>query len=144
MGLEPKTILKMMSFNRVRCIVSSIILGRKLCRDRGDPRSGREGRMMKRRSIDGLSAEVERHTLQGKMLMEALRPHIPQGYVGGQDSVFYQPTKPPRFVSPDLYVVLDQSPEARPCYVVWEEGDKYPDVIVQITPGYLPPSSQTT
>ena len=88
---------------------------------------------MKRRSIDGLSAEVERHTLQGKMLIETLRRHIPQGYVGGQDSVFYQPTKPPRFVSPDLYVVLDQTPEARPCYVVWEEGDKYPDVIVEIT-----------
>lgn len=82
---------------------------------------------------DKLSAEVERHTLQGKMLMETLRPHLPNSYVGGQDSVFYQATKPPRFVSPDLYVVLHQTPEPRPCYVVWEEGQKYPDVILEIT-----------
>jgi len=80
-----------------------------------------------------LSAEIERHTLQGKMLLEVLRSHVPDAYVGGQNSIYYQPTKPPRFVTPDLYVVLGQTPESRPCYVVWEEGKKFPDVILEIT-----------
>jgi Uma2 family endonuclease len=84
---------------------------------------------MKRR----LSAELERHTLQARMLMEALRRHLPHAYVGGQNSIYYQQTKPPRFVAPDLYVVLRQTPEARPCYVVWEEGGQFPDVILEIT-----------
>ncbi|MFN8611354.1 MAG: Uma2 family endonuclease [Vulcanimicrobiota bacterium] len=80
-----------------------------------------------------LSAELERHTLQARMLMESLRRHLPNAYVGGQNSIYYQQTKPPRFVAPDLYVVLNQSPEARPCYVVWEEGDQFPDFILEIT-----------
>lgn len=84
---------------------------------------------MKRR----LSAELERHTLQARMLMESLRRHLPDAYVGGQNSIYYQHTKPPRFVAPDLYVVLNQSPESRPCYVVWEEGGQFPDVILEIT-----------
>ena len=80
-----------------------------------------------------LSAEMERHTLQGKTLLETLRSHVRDAYVGGQNSVYYQPTKPPRFVAPDLYVVLGRSPESRPCYVVWEEGGRFPDVILEIT-----------
>ncbi|MBS2034855.1 Uma2 family endonuclease [bacterium] len=80
-----------------------------------------------------LSAELERHTLQARILIESLRRHLPDAYVGGQNSIYYQQTKPPRFVAPDLYVVLHQSPEARPCYVVWEEGDKFPDLILEIT-----------
>lgn len=67
------------------------------------------------------------------MLLEALRAHLPDAYVGGQNSLYYQRTKPPRFVAPDLYVVLGQSPESRPCYVVWEEGGKFPDFILEIT-----------
>lgn len=80
-----------------------------------------------------LSAEIERHALQGKMLQEALRAQLPEAYVGGQNSVYYQQTKPPRFVAPDLYVVLGQSAEERPCYVVWEEGGRFPDFILEIT-----------
>lgn len=67
------------------------------------------------------------------MLAEVLRSHMSDAYVGGQNSIYYQQTKPPRFVAPDLYVVLGQSPESRPCYVVWEEGKKFPDVILEIT-----------
>lgn len=81
----------------------------------------------------GLSAEIERHSLQVKMLQEALRGRLPDAYVGGQNSIYYQQTKPPRFVAPDLYVVLGQSPESRPCYVVWEEGSRFPDFILEIT-----------
>ncbi|MCW5867663.1 MAG: Uma2 family endonuclease [Candidatus Eremiobacteraeota bacterium] len=80
-----------------------------------------------------LSAEIERHTLQGRMLLEALRAYLPDAYVGGQNSIYYQQTKPPRFVVPDLYVVLGRSPEARPCYVVWEEDKQFPDFILELT-----------
>lgn len=80
-----------------------------------------------------LSAEIERHTLQGRMLLEALRAYLPDAYVGGQNSIYYQQTKPPRFVAPDLYVVLGRSPDARPCYVVWEEDQRFPDFILEIT-----------
>ncbi|MBX3166713.1 MAG: Uma2 family endonuclease [Candidatus Eremiobacteraeota bacterium] len=80
-----------------------------------------------------LSAEIERHTLQCRMLLEALRAYLPDAYVGGQNSIYYQQTKPPRFVVPDLYVVLGRSPEARPCYVVWEEDKQFPDFILELT-----------
>ncbi len=80
-----------------------------------------------------LSAEIERHALQGRMLQESLRVHLPDAYVGGRNSVYYQQTKPPRFVAPDLYVVLGQAAEERPCYVVWEEGGRFPDFILEIT-----------
>jgi len=86
---------------------------------------------------EGLPYETDFHREQLFLLIATLRPYLRarqvQAYVSGNTFIHYLPTKPPRVIGPDFYVVLDQTPEERPAYVAWEEGGKLPSVIVELT-----------
>jgi len=55
-------------------------------------------------------------------------------YVSGNLTVYYSPTqkKSEDFRGPDFFVVLNTDPAPRKSWVVWEEGGKYPHVIVEL------------
>lgn len=79
----------------------------------------------------------DRNRIQSNLLIDTLQPYLEsrniEAYVGGNNSLYYQQTKPPRFVTPAVYVVLQQSSHPRPCYVAWEEKNRLPDVIIELT-----------
>lgn len=55
-------------------------------------------------------------------------------YVSGNLTVYYSPTqsKSEDFRGPDFFVVLGTEPKPRKSWVVWDEGGKYPNVIVEL------------
>lgn len=79
----------------------------------------------------------DRNRIQSNLLIDTLQPYLEtraiEAYVGGNNSLYYQQTKPPRFVNPAVYVILQQSSHPRPCYVAWEEKNRLPDVIIEMT-----------
>lgn len=89
---------------------------------------------------DGEPLETDKHRLQMNLLIDTLKPELEArgtpAYVSGNSFLYYARSvdgRPPRFVGPDFYAVLDQTPELRPCYVVWEEEGKLPHVIIELT-----------
>jgi hypothetical protein len=58
-----------------------------------------------------------------------------KAYVVGNNFLYYQKArqrgKPPKFYGPDFYVVLGQEETDQLSYVVWEENNRYPDLIVE-------------
>lgn len=57
-------------------------------------------------------------------------------FASGNISIFYEKRqlegKPDRAKGPDFFVVLDTQPKERKSWVVWNEGDRYPNLIVEI------------
>ncbi|HIK33569.1 MAG TPA: Uma2 family endonuclease [Oscillatoriales cyanobacterium M4454_W2019_049] len=55
-------------------------------------------------------------------------------YAAGNLSIYYSPhqRKTEDFRGPDFFVVLDTHQKMRRSWVVWEEGGKYPNLIVEI------------
>jgi len=55
-------------------------------------------------------------------------------YAAGNLTIYYSQNKlkTEDFRGPDFFVVLDTEPKTRKSWVVWEEGGKYPHVIVEI------------
>ena len=79
-----------------------------------------------------------RHRLQMELLIETLNLHWADRqdfYVGGNMFVYFSPdqVKTEDFRGPDFFVVLgvDRTRERRG-WVVWEEGDKPPDVVIEL------------
>jgi Uma2 family endonuclease len=79
------------------------------------------------------------------LLIETLKGHW-QGrqdyYVGGNMFIYYTlaQARNPKYRGPDFYVVLNvDGSYAREAWFVWEEGGRYPDVIVEL----LSPSTAT-
>jgi Uma2 family endonuclease len=57
-------------------------------------------------------------------------------FASGNISIFYERRqlegKPDRAKGPDFFVVLNTQPKERKSWVVWDEGDRFPNVIVEI------------
>jgi Uma2 family endonuclease len=55
-------------------------------------------------------------------------------YVSGNLTIYYSPNqkKSEEFRGPDFFVVLGADPQDRRSWVVWQEGGKYPNLIVEL------------
>jgi Uma2 family endonuclease len=56
-----------------------------------------------------------------------------QVYVASDLLVYYHEGFPHEFVVPDVFVVKDSDPGERRTYKIWEENDKAPDVVIEVT-----------
>jgi len=54
-------------------------------------------------------------------------------YVSGNLFIYYEQGNPKRVVAPDVFVVFGVEKKKRPSYKTWEEGDKIPDFVLEIT-----------
>jgi Uma2 family endonuclease len=57
----------------------------------------------------------------------------PDVYVSGNSFIYYEKGKPKSVVSPDVYVVFGVAKRKRPSFKVWEENDKTPDWVLEVT-----------
>jgi len=93
---------------------------------------------------DGEPLESNRHRIAMNVLIRSFKhggTSRPDYFVGGNMFVYYssRQVKNQDFRGPDFFVVLDVAPDAeRLGWVVWEEGGRYPDVIVEL----LSPSTE--
>lgn len=87
-------------------------------------------------SSDGVPLETTQHRVQMNLLIETLKPYLAKratkAYVAGNNFLYYQKAKRPKFCGPDFYVVLGREETDQKSYVVWEEDDRFPDVIVEL------------
>jgi Uma2 family endonuclease len=84
---------------------------------------------------DGEPMETPRHRDQMHMLIESLKMHWADRrgyYVGGNMFVHYDPTSKRRSRGPDFFLVLDVEERERKSWVVWQEGMRFPDVIIEL------------
>lgn len=58
------------------------------------------------------------------------RPNV---YVSGNLFLYYEQGNPKAVVSPDVFVVLGVEKKKRPSYKVWEEQNKIPDFVLEVT-----------
>jgi Uma2 family endonuclease len=81
-------------------------------------------------------AESDLHRDQMVYLIEGLKAHFagqPDVYVSGDNFIYYQEGNPRKCVSPDVYVVFGVPRRPRDTYMVWKEGGKLPDVVIEVT-----------
>lgn len=82
--------------------------------------------------------ESLRHRHQVNLLIESLRRHIGDRgdvFVGGNMAMYYsqQQIHQRSFLSPDFFVAVGtQVQRERESWVVWEEGGKMPDVVIEL------------
>jgi len=84
---------------------------------------------------DGEPVETARHRDQMIMLIESLKAHWSDRkgyYVGGNMFMYYDPDNKARFRGPDFFLVLDVEDRERKSWVVWREGMRFPDVIIEL------------
>jgi Uma2 family endonuclease len=84
---------------------------------------------------DGEPMETPRHRDQMVMLIESLKGHWSERagyYIGGNMFVHYDPTNTRRSRGPDFFLVLDVDDRERKSWVVWQEGMRFPDVIIEL------------
>ena len=87
---------------------------------------------------DGVPLESNRHRIGINALIDSYQHHRAPAqdfYAGGNMFVYYSSTQAMNrdFRGPDFFVVLDvDGTEERQGWVVWEEGGRYPDVIVEL------------
>lgn len=90
---------------------------------------------------DGVPMESDLHGTQSRVyLIEPLRHWLAAtgqtAFVSGNSFVYYRQGESP--VGPDVYVVLGGVPRNQPSWVVWDEGDRFPDVVIEL----LSPSTE--
>jgi Uma2 family endonuclease len=81
-------------------------------------------------------AETESHVLVITGSIAALRHFFANRddvYVIGNSFIYYEQGDPKKRLAPDVYVVFGVEKRIRDSYFVWEEGDKYPDLIIEVT-----------
>jgi Uma2 family endonuclease len=86
---------------------------------------------------DGVPMESERHYKQVWLLIETLKLHWKdrsEGYVGGNMFVYFslEQVKNQDFRGPDFFAVLETPKRERKSWVVWEEGGRGPDVVIEL------------
>ncbi|MGH9837131.1 MAG: Uma2 family endonuclease [Blastocatellia bacterium] len=86
---------------------------------------------------DDMPMESPRHRLQMELLIETLNLHWAgrhDFYVGGNMFVYFSPNQVKRehFRGPDFFVMLGVDDHERQGWVVWEEGGKAPDVVIEM------------
>jgi Uma2 family endonuclease len=87
---------------------------------------------------DGEPLETNRHRIAMNVLIRSLKHAWSERqdyFVGGNMFVYYssQQARNRDFHGPDFFVVLDvEKNPSRKGWVVWEEGGRYPDVIIEL------------
>lgn len=84
---------------------------------------------------DGEPMETPRHREQMEVLIHSLKAHWAgrtDYYVGGNMFIHYDPQQQQRFRGPDFFLVLDVDNHERRSWVVWREGMRFPDVIIEL------------
>jgi Uma2 family endonuclease len=84
---------------------------------------------------DGEPMETARHRDQMVLLITSLQLHWADRsgyYVGGNMFVHYDPSNKRRSRGPDFFLVLDVEDRERKSWVVWQEGMRFPDVIIEL------------
>lgn len=87
---------------------------------------------------DGEPLETNRHRIAMNVLIRSLKHAWSERqdyFVGGNMFVYYssQQARNRDFRGPDFFVVLDvEKNPSRKGWVVWEEGGRYPDVIIEL------------
>lgn len=84
---------------------------------------------------DGEPMETPRHRDQMNLLIDSLKAHWSDrsGYfVGGNMFVHYDPENRRRTRGPDFFLVLNVEDRERRSWVVWREGMRFPDVIIEL------------
>ena len=80
--------------------------------------------------------ETTQHRVQMNLLIDTLKPHLDSlgipAYVAGNNFLYYKKGKPPKFCGPDFYVVLGRVETDQKSYVVWEEDNRFPDLIIEL------------
>jgi Uma2 family endonuclease len=86
---------------------------------------------------DGEPMESERHAKQKNLLAESLalawadRTDV---YVGNEMAIYFSELQARNndFRAPDVFVVLDTTRRVRKSWVVWQEGGRTPDVVIEL------------
>jgi Uma2 family endonuclease len=84
---------------------------------------------------DGEPMETIRHRIQMNVLIESLEEYWSKSksyFVGGNMFLYYDPYNKNKFVGPDFFLVLYAEDRERKSWLVWQEGMKYPDVIIEL------------
>lgn len=87
---------------------------------------------------DDTPMESSRHRLQMELLIETLQVHWAgrdDFYVGGNAFVYFSPNQVKRedYRGPDVFIALGvDGTRERQGWVVWEEGGKMPDVVIEM------------
>ncbi len=92
---------------------------------------------------DGEPMETARHREQMEVLIGSLQVHWAERrncYVGGNMFLHYDPYNRRKFRGPDFFLVLDVEERERKSWVVWQEGMRFPDLIIEL----LSDSTRTT
>jgi Uma2 family endonuclease len=84
---------------------------------------------------DGEPMETARHREQMEVLIRSLQAHWSERrnyYVGGNMFLHYDPRSRKKFRGPDFFLVLGVKDRERKSWVVWQEGMRFPDVIIEL------------
>jgi Uma2 family endonuclease len=81
--------------------------------------------------------ETDFHREQIDLLIRLLKywwQERPDFYISGNLTVYYneQQLKSRDFRGPDIFIVLDTEKKDRRSWVLWEEGGKYPNVVIEL------------
>ncbi len=87
---------------------------------------------------DGEPMETSRHRRQMNVLVDSLEDAWSDRddfYAAGNMALYFSATQSRRndFRAPDVFVVLDTDRHERKSWVVWEEGGRAPDVVIEVT-----------
>lgn len=80
--------------------------------------------------------ETDLHRLIMTAIIEALRDYYrndPQVYVSGNLFIYYEKGNPAAVFAPDAFVVFGVPKKERRTYKLWQENNKAPDVVFEIT-----------
>jgi Uma2 family endonuclease len=84
---------------------------------------------------DGVPMETAWHRDQMWTLIYSLQTYWSdrsRNYVGGNMFLYYDPHNLKKFRGPDVFVVLDVENRRRKSWVVWQEGMRFPDIIIEL------------
>src|SRR5262245_34654149 len=86
---------------------------------------------------DGEPMDSERHLEQLSLLVEQLKllwKDRDDVYVGGNMAIYFSELQAKKndFRGPDVFVVLDTVKRERKSWVVWQEGGRTPDVVIEL------------
>ncbi len=84
---------------------------------------------------DGEPMETYRHRQQMQLLIDSLQAHWAERtayYVSGNMFLHYDPSNRRKFRGPDFFLVMNVENRERKSWVVWQEGMRFPDVIIEL------------
>src|SRR5215813_8632841 len=84
---------------------------------------------------DGEPMETPRHREQMELLIQSLQAYWSERtnyYVAGNMFLHYDPENRRKFRGPDFFLVLDVNNRERKSCVVWWEGMRFPDLIIEL------------